>query len=558
MTRDTDRESQQRSCESILCSPLDEGYLFRVLKLLPGEHDEELRGELQVRELDEDGLTYEAISYTWGKKLDGDICVINDKPTPIGTHLGDALRRIRPVSHERFLWVDAICIDQVTTSERNHQVSLMAEIFSGAVRVLVWLGENSDGSNELMDKIRATLPVACSTAGQRSRGQHARWTRATHKEFAANFSEGLWSKRLLDLLHREYWSRTWVWQEIALARKVLFLCGNKSITLDEFDACIESIRETYAPKVIGRSRSSRQEATIDIVKRSSGFSLVSDLISIAITNQVLSLHALLMKIHITECLDVRDRVFGILGLVNEAHRDTTFKPDYSLTQTELFFSVLKYCNQPHDVMFTSTLMQKLQVSSSDILSKRDEHPTVSFPRLRCSSLKDQLTRSLTVRNILYRANWILLAPETRLSSLKLRKSRRALEFFAEVTPGTTVCPCDMVLHLGNPRLPPDGMTYFLAFEMCHDSSMKCKFKYLAIHDAPVKAGIEDALNSLMPQLRGCEIYLKRHDLTIERLEMGLEAYLAMVAFHMCVASNLEKEDSTVLPYNRHCDLDIHE
>lgn len=39
-----------------------------------------------------------------------------------------------------YLWIDAICINQATTLEKNHQVSMMGMIYSQAECVIVWLG----------------------------------------------------------------------------------------------------------------------------------------------------------------------------------------------------------------------------------------------------------------------------------------------------------------------------------------------------------------------------------------------------------------------------------
>jgi hypothetical protein len=54
-----------------------------------------------------------------------------------------ALRKLRNRDSERILWIDAICINQDKTLERNHQVTLMRDIYSKASRVVVWLGKAS-------------------------------------------------------------------------------------------------------------------------------------------------------------------------------------------------------------------------------------------------------------------------------------------------------------------------------------------------------------------------------------------------------------------------------
>jgi len=64
------------------------------------------------------------------------------------------LQYLRQPSRTRKIWVDAICIDQSSTTERNHQVALMGEVYKLAKRVLIWLGE---GDAEAHRVIRRAL-----------------------------------------------------------------------------------------------------------------------------------------------------------------------------------------------------------------------------------------------------------------------------------------------------------------------------------------------------------------------------------------------------------------
>lgn len=55
-----------------------------------------------------------------------------------------ALVRLRQKFQEPVaIWIDYLCIDQSSTSERAQQVALMQEIFNLASEVLIWLGEPS-------------------------------------------------------------------------------------------------------------------------------------------------------------------------------------------------------------------------------------------------------------------------------------------------------------------------------------------------------------------------------------------------------------------------------
>jgi hypothetical protein len=54
-----------------------------------------------------------------------------------------AVRRMRFGDKPRVLWIDAICINQSSLSERSDQVALMSTIYSRASQNLVYLGEDN-------------------------------------------------------------------------------------------------------------------------------------------------------------------------------------------------------------------------------------------------------------------------------------------------------------------------------------------------------------------------------------------------------------------------------
>ncbi|KAK4231607.1 heterokaryon incompatibility protein-domain-containing protein [Podospora fimiseda] len=54
----------------------------------------------------------------------------------------------------KLFWIDTVCIDQGNTKERNHQVSLMRDIYSSAEKVYVWLGLGTSRSGYAMEMLR--------------------------------------------------------------------------------------------------------------------------------------------------------------------------------------------------------------------------------------------------------------------------------------------------------------------------------------------------------------------------------------------------------------------
>ena len=121
---------------------------IRILRLAPAPTLEaQLHGELEVRSFSR-LPAYEALSYTWqppfeGQTLPDSVIWFFGYPLPITGNLSNGLRRLRRKDKERVLWVDAVCIDQDDAREPNHQAHLMAKIYSKAIQVLAWLGEDS-------------------------------------------------------------------------------------------------------------------------------------------------------------------------------------------------------------------------------------------------------------------------------------------------------------------------------------------------------------------------------------------------------------------------------
>lgn len=129
----------------------------RRFRLLALEHSADslapLRSELYQVSLDDSNLQYTALSYTWGDPLVTTSIFINSIEIQVTLNLEAALRHIRHPLETVILWVDALCINQRDISEKNYQVRMMGEIFSGAQLVIAWLGIASDDSDFAMEVI---------------------------------------------------------------------------------------------------------------------------------------------------------------------------------------------------------------------------------------------------------------------------------------------------------------------------------------------------------------------------------------------------------------------
>ena len=200
---------------------------IRILKLRGGEPQTPLHCTLTTRPLKStQHPNYEALSYHWGEGEPTEEIILNTKekefpdPFMVRPNLASALKQLRYRDRSRYLWIDAICINQDDNSERNVQVALMDGVYSGASEVCVWLGDADENSGLALSFIsRVVILDDFDRLVADSRTPH---------EWAA----------LSDLMKREWFSRRWVVQEIALAKAARLYCGDSSADWSDFAVAV--------------------------------------------------------------------------------------------------------------------------------------------------------------------------------------------------------------------------------------------------------------------------------------------------------------------------------
>ena len=220
-----------------LC-PFENSEQIRILTLLEhrGQPNDTIECTLSTcvlsTALDSDENRYEALSYSWGTGgIDRHIkiCVGSSKPYTFGvrSNLFAALKQLRLLDEPRPLWIDAICIDQQSNEEKNAQVPKMPRIYNGAQNVCVWLGDEDEdqGSRLAFNYIRRALNLDDFdrlVADSR-----------TPQEWQA----------LASVMTKPWFSRRWVIQEIALAKRATIYCGTNQITWSEFAEAVSLFEE---------------------------------------------------------------------------------------------------------------------------------------------------------------------------------------------------------------------------------------------------------------------------------------------------------------------------
>jgi hypothetical protein len=135
---------------------------IRLIKLYGAEKpDDNIYVDLVTASIYKPPL-YDAISYAWEGQPKDQIIYVNGQKFLITKNAQDVIQQLRPKPGEfRFLWVDAICINQKDNAEKSSQVSIMVEIYKKAAQVNIWLGIGNDTSDFILKWYRLiTLPLA--------------------------------------------------------------------------------------------------------------------------------------------------------------------------------------------------------------------------------------------------------------------------------------------------------------------------------------------------------------------------------------------------------------
>ncbi|TVY53017.1 Heterokaryon incompatibility protein 6,OR allele [Lachnellula cervina] len=350
-----------------------QGYPYRTLppntiRLLHVYQDavNNLVCDLEVAHIDQ-LPTYEALSYCWGDPSDKIPIECNASGgLAITKNLHSALHSLQLPKQSRLIWADAICINQEDTEERSSQVRLMKDIYRCASSVIVWLGGpiEVDGNDlwpippllEAAQKNlkRTQLPIRHGTKD---------WVRhVLRPDYTTNgdLEDKRWNaiiKSLILLLHRPWFLRTWIIQEVALATRATVMCGSHSAIWEDFYRAISyAIDLDYFSSTLPEMYSSMQN--IERARR--------DLAR----HQYLRPLDLYASFRIFLATDPRDKVFGLYSLFSPSDLATVeLQPDYNLDLINV------YTQSTIDCIATEGNLDVLSFGGQDCLVAHRQLPT---------------------------------------------------------------------------------------------------------------------------------------------------------------------------------------
>lgn len=329
---------------------------IRLLKLLPAiEQNEELVITLQSSTTKAAARHYEALSYVWGPADNPEtISVVSSSTTgarddvsysafdaaslPVTRNLAVALRHLRWQESARTLWIDAICIDQRNMAERSEQVCKMAQIYSLATRVVVWLGPTSPDSDLAMRLVgHLGQMVHISRQASSSKYSYISTSKGQAEPHWADAYQPLPYEEaelcaLENLFCRPWFERLWVVQEVVTSTDAVVVCGGQETTWESFMVAARCL--------LGKTPNARKSDEFR--------SRIRHIYRTFDTGTNNSLLSLVRQMRGLKCADDKDRIYALLSLAKDGGN---IKPDYSLSTIQVYRELAALSISRHDVDF---------------------------------------------------------------------------------------------------------------------------------------------------------------------------------------------------------------
>lgn len=308
-------EDQRLKENRYVYQPLEENEI-RLLEIARHPEDNKLQGRIRICNLAKEKPRYEALSYLWGPSEPGVPTFPIGRQEPVFDvfqNLYTALHRILSLTDEgdyRTLWIDQICINQKNKVEQKAQLLLMGKIYKGAHDVLVWLGDPPPGVLNVASYLDQIPDIVKKIERNVVR---------IGPNFLPSVSAGLpvnddpvWAI-IIDILHKDWYSRVWTLQEAVLGKRLVVYYGNNILDWD----FIYRLYLVYgaAPRMPLRSLHDEKEMAYKSIQWIQTYRKRRE------KSKPIDFSHLLWSCGFKDCKYDCDKIYGMLGMVEEDIED---------------------------------------------------------------------------------------------------------------------------------------------------------------------------------------------------------------------------------------------
>lgn len=305
----------------------------------PGGEDRDLKCTMEHIILDSPSeKPYAAMSYCWGPIPKQTTITLDGHEVTVPQSAVHAMRNVIRTTGER-LWVDAICIDQQNLNEKGRQVAMMKDIYTHANEVRIWLG-HLDNEDTAASAITSTKLIHEQCLHETNNLQDL--NKHLYGKYGGGFkyseeplpSSCDWNA-LRSLYSFPWFTRLWVVQEAALARRATCHIGGTNTTIDAETLTLAArwmVHRRY-PRYYAGSELEGIENASSMYKPTTNW----------MGNQLRNMHR-------QGCKDPRDRIYGVLGILRP-ETAAEIVVDYSSPFLDVYAQALRVSFQENKSLY---------------------------------------------------------------------------------------------------------------------------------------------------------------------------------------------------------------
>ncbi|KAI0973359.1 hypothetical protein F4678DRAFT_25231 [Xylaria arbuscula] len=304
---------------------------------------------------------YRAVSYTWGDPKKTRWIQVNGKSMEVRWNCAYILwQAYKHSGTDHYIWIDAVCINQLNDREKNNQVSRMGKIFEQADLVLACIGSH-DMYSEYLFRVLFRHSRVFTRADTRPRNIVERAINlGFESRLLASWYGNRLTKPLARVLSRPYFQRVWTLPELWLACSIDIVCGGEYIPSQTFHGLytiLYTIEESNSDRSFQHLyyRQSLWTRSIELLRRilflqgeyskekSLSYSFATRHMKAIATKlgEKEDLHGALFRTLDLGCEDFRDRVYAVISIVDwTASAMAPIQPDYNTDVFDLALNVM--------------------------------------------------------------------------------------------------------------------------------------------------------------------------------------------------------------------------
>jgi hypothetical protein len=318
---------------------------IRLLQIIPQTDPDALSFNFLTCSLDEvisGHVSYSAISYCWGDMPKDERLGIEETSwVPVTTKVADMLPKLvsrHALNHNTrygdygkqspMIWLDAVCINQKDNVERAEQVRHMAEIYSHAKCVEIFLDSSWSSVGTIMK----------SSLSRASNDVPYKLERGMSRNDDSWLFEPYSNEDITALMCSPWFSRAWVVQEFCFAKEHCFHYGDMTITFLFLKMVQEWGGDLAFCRLIDERRLRCEIPLMPLIQNMPNLCSLRDQIHMK-KDHLHSLEDILGRFYALKTTDPRDKIFAMLGLATgDCLNSITI--DYDISVPDLFLGVM--------------------------------------------------------------------------------------------------------------------------------------------------------------------------------------------------------------------------